>query len=133
VVILGGVGAGAYYYLNKSDKKATNAGTSSTPGASGGAPSAAGSAAPSSTPTGGGPADALTAQVGDCLINNGTTDKPDLHKTSCVKDTFQVLKRLDGTSNPNGCANVPGYGFNFHYTVPRDHTKDFVLCLKLVS
>ena len=41
------------------------------------------------------------AKVGDCLVNKGSAEKPDMQKVACAANTYQVLKRIDGTADKN--------------------------------
>jgi hypothetical protein len=131
-VLLCGGGAGAYSSVSHNNKdttagsgatdKPTNSGNTAGPSAG---PSAAGSAAATNNA-----GDAKDAQVGDCLINDGTSDKPVLRKTTCAAGTFEILKRFDSTSDVKKCENVPGYTHNYFYKTKND-TFSFVLCMKL--
>jgi hypothetical protein len=135
-VLLCGGGAAGLYYVSKNDntkKPTASSGSKATAG-----PSANGSAAgPSAGPSAKGSAgatnnagDAKDAQVGDCLINDGTSDKPVLRKTTCAAGTFEILKRFESTSDVKKCDTVPGYTHNYFYKT-KNETFSFVLCMKL--
>jgi hypothetical protein len=131
-VLLCGGGATAVYLVTKGNGKSTAGGSTgkSTPTAH--APTAAPSQPPSQQATPdqtGGANDALTAQVGDCLVNEGTNDQPKMRKVSCGKGTFEVLKRFDATTDKSKCDGIPGYTHNYFYDSSVD-ANDFVLCLK---
>jgi hypothetical protein len=102
-----------------------------TPGPSasvaGGAP-----AQPAPTPTASGQSagnDALTAEVGDCLVNEGSNEAPTMRKVTCAAATFEVLKRIPLTTDKTRCNGVPGYTHNFFFDSSVD-ADDLVLCLK---
>jgi hypothetical protein len=87
-----------------------------------------------STPTaaagenGGAGNDALAANVGDCLVNDGTNEVPKMRKVTCVKNAFEVVKRFPATIDKSKCNGVPGYTHNYFFDSSVD-TEDFVLCL----
>lgn len=89
--------------------------------------SASASASPSSSAAAN--ADAKVAAQGDCLVNKGTQKEPDMQKVTCAVDTYQVLKRIDGTPDPEKCRGTPGFTEWYFYDDAVD-TSDFVLCLK---
>jgi hypothetical protein len=129
-------GGGLAYYLISRDG-AAGAGTAG-PSPAGDAPSAQVSArasAPAPSPAASrssapGPAeDARTAKVGDCLVNRGTESKPEMRRVTCAPSTYQVLKRIDGTSDKSKCDGTPSLTDWYFYDHP-DDTRDFVLCLK---
>src|SRR5262249_23573455 len=72
---------------------------------------------------------ALSAHKGDCLINQGTNDKPKMVKVACRPGAYQVLKRIDGTSDVSKCDGTPGYQYNYYYKNTIDRLS-FVLCMK---
>jgi hypothetical protein len=126
VLVCGG-GATGIYLFTKSNGKST-ANPQSTPRTT--APAQTSEPSPTAAPTNAGSDnDAITAQVGDCLVNQGTNEDPKMRKVTCAKDTFEVLKRFPATIDKNKCDGVPGYTHNYFYdsTVDAD---DFVLCLK---
>jgi serine/threonine protein kinase len=47
-----------------------------------------------------------TAELGDCVANDGTYAKPELRFANCGTGVFKVLEALDGTSDTNECADV---------------------------
>jgi len=129
VLLAAGAGTGIYFYLS-SQKKSSTAG-SPNPSAGTGKSTKGPSSAPGSAGPSGGPGDAATAKEGDCLVNNGTSDKPNLRKSaSCAKDTFKVLKRIDGTFDTDKCKGVPGYSHNYFFKT-KSPENSFVLCMKL--
>ena len=67
-------------------------------------------------------ADAKVAKAGDCLVNKGNAEKPDMQKVTCAANTYQVLKRIDGTADKNKCegtANSPTGTSSTTPTTPR--------------
>jgi hypothetical protein len=73
--------------------------------------------------------DALTANTGDCLVNDGTNEVPKMRKVTCAKGTFEVVKRFPATIDKSKCNGVPGYTHNYFFDSSVD-SEDFVLCLK---
>jgi hypothetical protein len=68
--------------------------------------------------------------AGQCLVNDGTNEKPVMRVVPCAPGTFEVLKRFDATADfKKNCPTVPGYEFHFFYNSPLD-ALDFVLCMK---
>jgi hypothetical protein len=85
---------------------------------------------PRPTATGGGSgSDVFSVRIGDCLANEGTDSAPKMRAAKCGPDTYEVLKRIPGTTSRNRCDGVPGYTHNYFYDSTTDD-KDFVLCLK---
>lgn len=119
VVVLLAIGAAAAtaVLLTRGDDRAA-------PGPGGSTPPSA-SASPSSSAN----ADAKVAVVGDCLVNKGTAKDPDMQKVACAANTYQVLKRIDGTSDQKKCEGTPNLTDWYFYDDAVD-TSDFVLCLK---
>ncbi|GAA1031380.1 hypothetical protein GCM10009557_26580 [Virgisporangium ochraceum] len=97
------------------------------PGPDGSAPpsSSAMSAAASSSAN----ADAKVAAVGDCLVNKGSAKEPDMQKVTCAANTYQVLKRIDGTSDYKKCEGTPNLTDWYFFDHAQD-AQDFVLCLR---
>lgn len=76
----------------------------------------------------------FNVKEGDCVINDGTDDVPEMKATGCTSGTYQVLARFDGKTTgekdaESKCADVPGYTKWYFYDSPLDDL-DFVLCLK---
>ncbi|MEU4367036.1 LppU/SCO3897 family protein [Micromonospora chersina] len=133
VLLLGG--AGAYWVLGRDDATPTG-GTAS-------------SSAPAAEPTGAAsePADAATTppapasstdprfvKAGQCVANEGGSAQPKLVITECGAKTYQVLRRIDGSTSGKKdaeakCAKVEGYTDWYFFDSQLD-TLDFVLCLK---
>ena len=135
VLVIGGGIAGAYVLTSgNGDDKKTNAGASGDPKSSATGPAATAtpsgksSANPSRSAVASG--DARNAKVGDCLSNSGTTEKPQLVKASCGPNTFQVLKRVDGTIDPKKCEGTPGFT-QYYYFKANNELFNFILCLKV--
>ncbi|MET7748040.1 hypothetical protein [Micromonospora sp. NPDC005367] len=80
-------------------------------------------------------ADPRFVKVGQCVRDAGNTDgKPKLLITSCTSNTYEVLRRFDGTTSGEKdaeakCGRVQGYTNWFFYDSELN-TLDFVLCLK---
>jgi hypothetical protein len=126
VVLLALAGAGiAAVFLTRDDggTPTGNPGGASSPPAS----TAPSGAAPSASSTAN--ADAKVAKAGDCLVNRGSTDTPDMQKVRCAANTYEVLKRIDGTADKNKCDGTPGLT-DWYFFDHSDNKLDFVLCLK---
>jgi hypothetical protein len=132
LLVLGGGGA-ALYLLSRDDGGPVA--TPPLPSTSGSdSPSANASPSPTESapaPSGSGVpnADTRTAKTGDCLVNRGSENKPDMHKVACATETYQVLKRLDGTADRKKCDGTPGLTDWYFFDSP-DPASDFVLCLR---
>jgi hypothetical protein len=73
---------------------------------------------------------AMHAETGDCLKNQGNTDKPAMIVVACAPGTFEVLQRLEGTMDVAKCQDVPDSGFHYFYDSNQPDTFDFVLCMR---
>jgi hypothetical protein len=76
----------------------------------------------------------FNVKQGDCVVNEGTDDLPEMRVNSCTSGTYEVLKRIDGKTTgekdaESKCAKVVGYTKWYFYDSPLDDL-DFVLCLK---
>jgi serine/threonine protein kinase len=49
-----------------------------------------------------------TAGVGDCFYDTGTSGHADLTPTTCTAGAFKVIRINEGSTDLDGCANVPG-------------------------
>ncbi|MEU0554016.1 hypothetical protein [Dactylosporangium maewongense] len=136
VLLLCGGGAAGIWYVLKNDKTgpATTSPTTAAP-----KPSGSGKASTSAAPSGGASSpggvqagDAKTVKVGECLTNTGTATAPVMQKTTCAAGTFEVLKRIEGTSDKEKCNGVTGYTHNYFFKATPE-TFSFVLCMKLRS
>lgn len=132
VLLLGGGGGYAAWYITKRNASA-NPGTSTPP--------ATATATPTLTTP---PAfDPHTVKVGDCLVNNGTDDDPDLKFAPCTTSkSFKVIKVSAGADIPEGpagrfdrdvtsvaeCKNT-GYESWYGYQHPSDDSQDLFFCL----
>jgi hypothetical protein len=138
-VLLGGgaVLTGVYLASNKhADARMVQSGPSAPtitagPSAAAGAPAPTvpGTRAPTSGAGDNGGNDALTAQVGDCLVNQGSNEAPTMREVTCAADTYEVLERIPLTTDKSRCNGVPGYTHNFFFDSSVD-ADDLVLCLK---
>lgn len=74
--------------------------------------------------------DARFVKAGQCVVNEGSNEAPELKIVGCGSKTFQVLARFDGTIDYEAkCKGVEGY--QFHYFFDSElNPLDFVLCLK---
>jgi hypothetical protein len=71
---------------------------------------------------------------GDCVVNEGTDDDPEMRTTVCTSGTYEVLKRIEGKTTgekdaESKCSKVAGYTKWYFYDSSLDDL-DFVLCLK---
>ncbi len=124
VLVCGG-GVTGLYLLNKSNSAKTPAANRSKPAQSA-APTQEATTPPAAGTGGTAP---ITAQVGDCLVNDGTDERPKMRQVQCAANSFEVVKRIPKSTNSALCENVSGYTHNYIYdTSPDDN--DFVLCLK---
>jgi hypothetical protein len=87
--------------------------------------------------------DPHTVRVGDCLLNRGTDDDPDVEVTPCsTAKSFKVIKISTGTKIPEGpdgkfnqevtsVAECQGTGFQswYGYQHPTDDALDLFFCL----
>jgi hypothetical protein len=76
----------------------------------------------------------FNVKQGDCVVNEGTDDQPEMRVNACTSGTFEVLKRIDGKTTgekdaESKCAKVQGYTKWYFYDSQLDDL-DFVLCLK---
>jgi hypothetical protein len=126
VVLLALAGAGiAAMFLTRDDGGSKQ--TGNQPGGPSGGPSTSASAPAPNTSAAN--ADAKVAKAGDCLVNRGTPESPDMQKVTCAANTYQVLKRIDGTADRTKCEGTPGLT-DWYFFDHSDNKQDFVLCLK---
>ena len=76
----------------------------------------------------------FNVKEGDCVVNEGTDEEPEMRTTACTSGTYVVLKRIRGKTTgerdaEGKCSKVPGYTKWYFYDSPLDDL-DFVLCLK---
>jgi hypothetical protein len=76
----------------------------------------------------------FNVKKGDCVVNEGTDQVPEMRATKCISGTYQVLQRFDGRTTGEKdaeakCAKVTGYTKWYFYDSSFDDL-DFVLCLK---
>jgi hypothetical protein len=117
LLVLGGTVAA--FFLTRSDDGEQSADPTASASAASSNPSTSASATN---------ADAKVAKVGDCLVNKGSAEKPDMHKAACGANTYQVLKRIDGTADKDKCKGTGNT--DWYYFDHGDDTQDFVLCLR---
>jgi hypothetical protein len=102
--------------------------------AGGSQPSPSVAATGTGTGTTQGSEDARFVTAGQCVINQGTNDQPDMRKSVCTTGTYEVLKVIKGKTAgekdaENKCSKVSGYTNWFFYDSDLDDL-DVVLCLK---
>lgn len=78
--------------------------------------------------------DARFVAEGQCVRNEGTTQKPAMKIVACASGTFEVLRRVDGRTTGEAdaedkCSKVPNYTKWYFYDSQLD-SLDFVLCLR---
>jgi hypothetical protein len=76
----------------------------------------------------------VTFNKGDCLVNDGTDDDPELRKVPCGPDTYEVLSRIPFTTEKERCHSdilfgAPESDANYVHDSNMDFA-DYVLCLK---
>ncbi len=119
VLVLCGGGSAALYLLGTADRQPAAA--ASIPPSPRGRPSNAAPPSPSFDPG--------SIIKGNCVVNQGTDEVPVIRAATCGPGTFQVLVRIDSTSDTTKCREVPGTTHHYFYsTTPA--TLDFVLCLR---
>lgn len=79
-------------------------------------------------------ADARFVAKGQCVRNEGTTERPEMKILPCATGTYEVLKRVDGRTTGEAdaeqkCAKVEKYTKWYFYDSELD-SLDFVLCLR---
>ena len=120
VLVCLGLAATGWLLKQRNEKRATPAPTT-----------AAASAAP--VPLGSEDA-RFFVKKGDCVVNEGSDEKPAMRTTPCTTGTYDVLDRITGKTTgkkdaESKCAKVKGYTKWYFYDSPLDDL-DFVLCLR---
>lgn len=124
-IILCGGGAATYIALSGNDDDPT---VDPTTSASAGDPSR--SAGPTETNGPTSSSDARFAVKGQCVVNDGSNEKPVMRVVQCGPNTYEILERFDGTAQfTEKCGTVPNYTDYYYYDSSLD-TLDYVLCLK---
>ncbi|MFE9956367.1 flagellar basal body protein FliL [Micromonospora sp. NPDC005299] len=131
VLLLGG--AGAYWMLGRDDASTGGTAATSAPAGPTGAASAP-AEAPTTPPAPASSTDPRFVKAGQCVANEGGSAEPKLVITECAAKTYQVLRRIDGSTSgkkdaESKCAKVEGYT-DWYFFDSRLDTLDFVLCLK---
>ncbi|WP_422772542.1 LppU/SCO3897 family protein [Plantactinospora sp. WMMC1484] len=71
---------------------------------------------------------------GDCLVNDGTDDDPEVRKVPCGPNTYEVLSRIPFSTDRNDCKDDPIFGApESDASYVHDDSLDlgdYVLCLK---
>lgn len=120
-------GAAAVIKLGGSDGDPGSALPTSSQGAD---PSAGAEQSGDTTPAPENSTDARFVKAGQCVVNEGTEQKPQLKIAECGEDTYEVLARFDGTTDYEArCKDVEGYQFHYYFDAELNPL-DFVLCLK---
>ncbi|HZN17374.1 MAG TPA: hypothetical protein VFB84_04170 [Micromonosporaceae bacterium] len=128
VLLLGGGGLGGYLIYRATDDT-TGSGSGASPGPSK-VPATATSQAPASPTAPAASGDSRFVTKGQCVVNDGTSDKPAMRVVPCGPNTYEVLARFDGTvKHQEKCPGVAGYEYHYYYDSELD-VLDFVLCLK---
>jgi hypothetical protein len=123
VVLLAiGIATATAVFLTRGDHKADGP-TTPTSGSASAGPSKSAAGNPTAN------ADAKVAQAGECLVNKGTANEPDMQKITCGPNTYEVLKRLNGTSDYEQCKGTPNLT-DWYFFDHADNAQDFVLCLR---
>lgn len=123
VLVVIGIGTTAWLLKERNDRREAAAQPTASAVAAPGAPAPMGSE------------DArFYVKEGDCVVNEGTDEEPEMRTTACTTGTYQVLKRVKGKTTgekdaEGKCAKVSGYTKWYFYDSPLDDL-DFVLCLR---
>jgi serine/threonine protein kinase len=68
-----------------------------------------------------------TAEVGDCFADSYSSgSQVDLHRDECVPGNYEVLQRIDGTTDPGDACDEVGA----NWTVTWDNGAPMVLCMR---
>jgi hypothetical protein len=134
-VLAGAGGATAFFLLGRHHETTTTQPDSTPTGANPVVPPPASAQPQATTPAPESSTDARFVKAGQCVKNEGDAEKPKLAITTCEPKTYEVLKRIEGTTNGADdakakCANVQGYTDWYFFNSELDGL-DFVLCLKL--
>lgn len=130
VLVAAGAVATTVYLVSGDDRRVTTSPTPTAGGAGGASPG------PPASPDNLGLA-AGFAQVGDCLVNDGTPDSPQMRITLCDAEetgvVYRVLARFDeAVSDDDGarrvCGSTDGYKFHYYFISEGDGGS-FVLCM----
>lgn len=70
------------------------------------------------------------ADQGDCVVNRGSESKPDMLLVNCAPETYEVLSRIEGTTDVAECGTVDGYRYHYFYNSDLGDKFDFVLCMR---
>jgi hypothetical protein len=107
VIVLCGGGVAALYLIgNRGGGEHSGSGTSSSPSL-----------------------DPKNITIGQCIVNDGTEDKPELRYATCGPNAYQVIGKIPNTFDKDQCKTVPGATQAFFYKA-LDPAQSFVLCLK---
>ena len=132
VLVAAGAVATTVYLISGDDRSLATPVPAPTAGGGGGAPTAGPPASPDNLGLAAG-----FAQVGDCLVNDGTDDSPQMRITLCDAEEesviYRVLARFDETvADDNGarrvCGSTDGYRFHYYF-ISEGGDGSFVLCM----
>jgi hypothetical protein len=73
--------------------------------------------------------DPNTIAISQCIVNEGTEDKPKLRVVACGPNAYQVIGKIPNTYDKDRCKEIPGATQAFFYKA-LDPAQSFVLCLK---
>ncbi len=76
------------------------------------------------------PQSARFAKQGDCVLNVGTDQNPDMILVTCTQDALEVIERLEGTVDVKECQKIEGYRYHYFYDSELGDKFDFVLCMR---
>ncbi|MGY0004206.1 LppU/SCO3897 family protein [Micromonospora sp. I033] len=132
VLLLGG--AGAYWMLGRDDADQGGTASSSAPAAGPTGAASEPAEAPTTPPAPASSTDPRFVKAGQCVANEGGSAQPKLVITECGAKTYQVLRRIDGSTSgkkdaESKCAKVAGYT-DWYFFDSQLNDLDFVLCLK---
>lgn len=74
--------------------------------------------------------DVMTAKVGECFVDQGTANDPDMRRVNCQSGSLVVLRRYDGTSDMARCDRVAGTTNRFFFS--STGSQGFVLCMRKI-
>ena len=130
VLVCGGGATGLYFVFKPGANKAAGVtkpgGAAATNGAASTTPAPKETATGDAAGTSGGASD---AKSGDCLANDGSDKTPKLRIVACGANTYEVIKRIEGTADRKKCSGTAGYTHDYYFDSV-DDASDFVLCMK---
>ncbi len=76
------------------------------------------------------PQSARFAKQGDCVVNAGTDQQPDMILVVCAPHALEVIERVEGTIDVKVCQKFDGYRYHYFYDSELGDKFDFVLCMR---